>query len=513
MKSLLAGLLALLAQPALADDDAGKLYADHCADCHGFDRLGGVGPALLPENLGRLKPAEAVQVILEGRVATQMLGLGDKLSKGEAETLAKHIYTPLARIPVWGEAEIAASRVTLTPPESLPAKPVHQANPLNLFTVVELGDHHVTILDGDRFLPLNRFQSRFALHGGAKYSPDGRFVYLASRDGWVLKYDLYSLKPVAEVRVGINTRNIAVSSDGRYVAAANYLPHTITLLDASDLSPLKVIEVKDENGTSSRVSAIYTAPPRQAFIAALKDVKEVWEIPYGDTAKVSAGLVHGYEKSKGEARPVQSRFPLRRIVVDGILDDFFFDPAYAHLIGASREGKAQVVDLLAGRTIKSIELSGMPHLGSGIVFQSEGRQLMATPNLKESVVSIVDMKNWEVVKRIATPGPGFFLRGHENSPYAWTDTMMGKIKDTMTIIDTRTLEVVRTITPSPGKTAAHVEFTRDGKYALVSIWEMEGDLVIYDAATFLEVKRLPMKKPSGKYNVWNKINYSSGTSH
>jgi len=27
------------------------------------------------------------------------------------------------------------------------------------------------------------------------------------------------------------------------------------------------------------------------------------------------------------------------------------------------------------------------------------------------------------------------------------------------------------------------------------------------------VKRLPMKKPSGKYNVYNKVTRSSGTSH
>jgi hypothetical protein len=42
---------------------------------------------------------------------------------------------------------------------------------------------------------------------------------------------------------------------------------------------------------------------------------------------------------------------------------------------------------------------------------------------------------------------------------------------------------------------------------------MDGALVIYDAATLREVKRLPMKKPSGKYNVYNKITRSAGTSH
>jgi hypothetical protein len=58
-----------------------------------------------------------------------------------------------------------------------------------------------------------------------------------------------------------------------------------------------------------------------------------------------------------------------------------------------------------------------------------------------------------------------------------------------------------------------VEFDRHGRYALVSIWEDEGALVVYDASSFQEVKRIPMSRPSGKYNVWNKINFSDGTSH
>ena len=83
----------------------------------------------------------------------------------------------------------------------------------------------------------------------------------------------------------------------------------------------------------------------------------------------------------------------------------------------------------------------------------------------------------------------------------------------LSIVDKRTLEVVRTITPAPGKTAAHVEFDKTGRYVLVSVWEMDGALVIYDASTFAEVKRIPMSRPSGKYNVWNKITFSEGTSH
>ncbi|MEK7666942.1 MAG: cytochrome D1 domain-containing protein, partial [Pseudomonadota bacterium] len=196
------------------------------------------------------------------------------------------------------------------------------------------------------------------------------------------------------------------------------------------------------------------------------------------------------------------------------LDDFFFDPPYNHLIGAARNSKnGQVVNLLVGRKIADVELPGLPHLGSGISWDYQGTPVLATPNLKEGVVSIIDMQSWKTIKRIDTAGPGFFMRSHENTNYAWVDAMMSPRKDEIQILDKQKLEVVKTLIPAPGKTAAHTEFTRDGKYALVSVWEMDGALVVYDATTFKEIKRLPMKKPSGKYNVYNKITRSSGTSH
>ena len=91
--------------------------------------------------------------------------------------------------------------------------------------------------------------------------------------------------------------------------------------------------------------------------------------------------------------------------------------------------------------------------------------------------------------------------------------MLSKPKDKMIIVDKNSIEIVRKITPSPWKTAVHAEFDRTGRYALVSVWEKNGELVIYYAATFMEVKRMPMSRPSGKYNVWNKITFSEGTSH
>src|SRR5262245_52167222 len=88
-------LVAALSVPAAAEPDRAKLFATHCASCHGADRLGGQGPALLPENLGRMMGPRAVAVIAEGRVATQMPGFAPVLAKDEIAALATYISTPL----------------------------------------------------------------------------------------------------------------------------------------------------------------------------------------------------------------------------------------------------------------------------------------------------------------------------------------------------------------------------------------------------------------------------------
>ena len=497
-------LAALLLAPALAQ--AQDLYQTHCASCHGAQRLGGMGPALLPENLARLKKPLAARVIRDSRPGVQMPAFGKTLSEAEIARLVELIYTPLAPAPAWGEADIRASRVVHHAPGSLPAAPQFKADPMNLFVVVEAGDHHATILDGDRLEPIHRFATRFALHGGPKFSPDGRYVYFASRDGWISKFDLWNLQTVAEVRAGINTRNAAVSGDGKYVMVANYLPHTLVVLDA-DLELVKVL------AAPSRVSAVYDAAPRKSFVAAMKDAPELWEISYDPKAEaVASGLVHDYRYKEGAFVP--GFLNPRRTPLEDVLDDFFFTPDFRQVIGASRDGRrGQVVHLDVRRAIATVELPGLPHLGSGISWERRGRRVMATPNLREGVVSVIDVGDWKTVAQVKTLGAGFFLRSHENVRTVWVDSMIGPGgRDTLQVIDKDSLEVVARLAPVPGKTLAHIEFDRYGRYALASLWEEDGALIVFDARTLAEVKRIPMRKPVGKYNVYNKVTRSEGTS-
>ena len=121
MKKTLA--IALLLWATLAAAEPLQRYQEHCAACHGPDRLGLTGPALLPESLERLKKPDAAKTIREGRAATQMQGFAEKLAPAEIDALVQWIYTPVEPRPAWSEEQIKASRLAPQAPGSLPNKP------------------------------------------------------------------------------------------------------------------------------------------------------------------------------------------------------------------------------------------------------------------------------------------------------------------------------------------------------------------------------------------------------
>ena len=269
-----------------------------------------MGPGVAADNLGRLRKSEAAKVIAEGRPATQMAGFAAQLAGRDrrAHRVDLHPGGALSRA---GPTRTSAPRASSVDTATLSDKPVFDADPMNLFLVVEAGDHHVSVLDGDRLEPIHRFQSRFALHGGPKFAANGRYVFFASRDGWITKFDLWNLKVVAEVRAGINTRNVAASPDGTHVAVANYLPNTLVLLDG-ELNLVKTIRRWTATARRARGCRRYDATPRQSFIAALKDVGEVWEISYTKAVEdIPVSYIHDWHTrcAKGPSFPVTSTAP------------------------------------------------------------------------------------------------------------------------------------------------------------------------------------------------------------
>lgn len=509
-------LVPFAASPGQASAAPDKLYASHCQSCHASNRQGGNGPALLPESLARLTQSESIESIAHGRPATGMPAFKRLLQPEDIQALAAWLYTPPNSPPTWTADDISASRSVDTEAARLPDQPMWPVDPLNLMLVVEQGDAAITVLDGDSMVPIARVATRPGLTDGLGFSPQGRFVYWVSRDGWVTRFDLWNLKVTASIRVGLLTRSFAVSSDGRYVLAANTVPPTLVALDAGDLSLVKVIPAVGKSGTPSRVAAVHDARPRSSFIATLQDIPETWEIPY-DGRPVYKGLVHDFRLK--EAIPEPGPLPVRLIELDDPLDDVFFDRNFDYLVGASRaHPQGQVIHLGARRRIANLGLSGIPRLASGASWDrrdADGgtQRMMAAPNREQALIPFIDMQSWKIIRTLPTLGPGSILRSHAQTPYLWADVSSGEARGTLHVIDKHSLEIAASLKPMPGKMISNIAFDRHGRYALVSILDNDGALVVYDAHTLKEIRRLPMHRPAGLFNVSNQLASPEGSRH
>ncbi len=448
-------------------ENPAELYLKHCASCHHEQRYGLTAPPLIPEALGRQSDERLEEAITEGLAATNMPPFRDLLTDEEIKGLVGFIKSPLTG-PEWGIEDMLKTR-RLEPPFT--GKPAHDYDLSNLFMVVEGGTGSVCVMDGESFKVLDRVKVG-AVHGGPKYDYRYRYVYMVSRDGWVVKYDLYNLKEAGRIRVAINTRNIAVSSDNGVLAVANYLPANLVIMETETLRPVKIID------TGARVGAVYNLKGHDRFIATLKGKPELLLVGYGDEPYVE------------------------RVKLPGVFDDIFLAPGGRYAVGTSRGGtRMTIFDMEKRKVVKELQGDGMPHLASAALWEDEkGGVYAAIPHIKSPTLTVIKLYDWTVVDTIGTKGPGFFARTHEKSDYIWVDTNT----DTIQVIEKKTLRVVKSLTPEPGKKAMHIEFTKDGRYALVSIRETKGAIVVYDNKSLEEVKRLPFSRPVGKYNATNK---------
>ena len=197
---------------------------------------------------------------------------------------------------------------------------------------------------------------------------------------------------------------------------------------------------------------------------------------------------------------------VRRTPLDAHLRELASGPNAAYVIGATAPGagdadaagRAVVVNLDVRRAIASLPIAGAPKPAGGLVFERQGAPLLAMPNGRQGLVSVIDTRTWRPVASLTTPGPGEALRSQPGTPYAWVDA-----GDALAIFDTSTLALVAQARGPAGARLGPVQFTHDGRLALTIAQEAggEGSLLIHDAATFGLVARIPLERPVGLYRV------------
>ncbi len=450
---------------ATREFDPALSFQQRCSECHGARHYGGYAPPLIPTTLARKDDDTLVRTILKGLPNTQMPAFEDQLAENQARALVALIREGPSEVS-WSLADIRASR---REEPDRGAKIPAQIRRENLVLVVERGSGSVVVLDGDHMVELDRFAVG-RIHGGIKFDLGLHQALAVTRDGTLVDYDLDRGALRTRVKVGVNTRNIAVSTKGEFVAAANQLPQSLVVMDGR-LRPLSVFPLPGQP------SAVFQVPGSNRFFLTLRDLPHLYFISYPD-------------------------LELQKVELSEPIEDFVFVPGKPQIVASSRAGRRLLLyDYDRKEILESIATEGLPHLFSASFFERDGTLHAAFNHMGVPRLSIVDMQRFEIAKEIPLLGKGYFTRTHPGTPYLWIDSNTESIQ----LVDKRTLALVdRVLTPTPGKKAMHVEFTAEGDRALVSVWDSKGAVVIYDSKTLDERQRIPFAMPVGKYNAANK---------
>ncbi|MGD8516137.1 MAG: cytochrome D1 domain-containing protein [Anaerolineae bacterium] len=473
--------------PALFEGKAvDTVFRDSCSGCHGPNREGATGPALIPD---RLSAADDYyfDIIKNGKPGTVMPAWGPVgMSDEEIWALVGYIHSePSAEAVQWEMDKIAATRKVLVEDADLPSTPNHDGNLDNLMLITEREARSIAVFDGDTHQLLAHIPASYRAHGYAFDPTSERWAYNVGRDGWLFKIDLYTLQAVTQVRVGLDSRGLAISDDGQFIIVGNYIPNSAVILDAKTLEPLKVIPTEGTNPqgqfVASRVCITSDVSPKKVgpyFILALKEAGQMWRIDYS-----------------------QPDFPIDKLEgVGNILHDGFLSPDNKRFyIASQKDNWMAVIDVESWQIVEKIQTGETPHPGSGAAWEAGGNTYGATVHAGEGKITVWNLADNQIAAEIETSGPGLFIRSHHDSPYVWADTMFGDPPNRIYVFDAETFEVVAIL--SDGVQTLHPEFTNDGRFVYISDWQ--GDAVrVYDAQTFQQVDMMKgVSTPTGIFNT------------
>ncbi|MHB1546667.1 MAG: cytochrome D1 domain-containing protein [bacterium] len=342
---------------------------------------------------------------------------------------------------------------------------VKPVNVKNLIAVVEGGTGKVWIMKGTKILDKFNFGD---IHGGLKYSPSGRYLYLPSDTGYIGKYDFYRGKLVYKVRACRYLRNISLSEGGRYVLAACWLPKSIVVLNSKNLEPKKIIPL------NHRVSVIY---------GLFRNNKAVFSFMH----KPCIGILN------------TDTFNLSYYKIPVPFQDFFVDPLDEYAVGGSfNRGELYVFSLKDKKIVWRHSSNGIAHpAGVGFWFH-KGKFYFALTSLNAPYVSVWRMYDWKFIKNVFTGGPGFFVKTNPYTKYLWVDNS----SDADVLINKYNFHTKKLVIKHKGN-VIHTQFSGNEKLAYISLYGTHGELAVAGVNSLKVIKKIPANDVIGKYNYVN----------
>jgi nitrite reductase (NO-forming) / hydroxylamine reductase len=518
----LGGALAQAEPRPLSDADmahATQVFFDRCAGCHGAQRGGATGPALLPETMTQ-RGVPYLQAIMFGGLPGGMPDFGRQgiLDAEETTLLAHFLMLPPPEAPQISLEQIRESWHVFVAPEDRPTEPQHDLDWEDFFGIILRDMGQVAIVDGGTKELVALVDTGYAIHI-LRASAGGRYFQSIGRDGKASLIDLWMDPPqvVAEVKPCYDARSIESSKfegfEDAYAIVGCYWPPLFTVHDGQTLEPLKMVATSGyERGagefvTEARVAAIVASHFFPEWIVNIKESGQTWLVDYS--------LLD------------QPGRPMPTTMIDTEL--FLHDGGWANhryfIVAANALDTLVVIDAENRTVAANVPAGRIPHPGRGANWvHSEYGPLWATGNLGSNAMTIVGADPeghpehaWQVVGSSELPFTGtLFNKTHPNSPYVIIDFVMSPSPQgaaTLCAIGKESLEVESCWeVPGAQELAArmvHIEFNRAGTEFWVSAWgnmETPTFIVVYDAATLEEVARIEgdwVRTPTGKFNAFN----------
>ena len=355
----------------------------------------------------------------------------------------------------------------------------------DLGVIVERMDGSVLIINNSSLSILCRVEGLGDLsHASIVFSRDARYAFVFGRDGGLTKIDLLEGSIVKRIMQSGNSIGGAISQDGQYVAVSNYEPGGVNIFAVDDLSLVAEIPaVYGESQQRSKTVGLVDAPANQ-FIFGLYDGNEIWQVQMlkkGDSITTATKKYHNAGKAPYDGLiSSNGRYYIAGLFgEDGLslLDLWHPEKGVERILSHYGKGK------------KKLPVYKMPHL-EGWAIAGEHAFLPAV-GLHE--VLVVDIKNWQEVKRIKVHSQPVFAMASPDDRQVWVNFAFPD-NNTLQVINSETFEIIKQF--QPGKGILHMEFTPRSEHVWVSVRDKD-EIIIYDTQTLQEIKRLPAKKPSG----------------
>ena len=352
----------------------------------------------------------------------------------------------------------------------------------DLGIVIERADGSVQVIETSSNTSLGRIEGLGDLsHASAVYSRDEQFAYIFGRDGGLSKIDIINKKLVNRVMQSGNSIGGAISQDGRLVAVSNYKPGGVKVFAADSLELVADIPaIYGPHDQRSKVIGLVDAPG-QRFVFSLWDAGEIWVADMSDASKpkITKFKDIGLNPYDALITPDGRYYIAGLFGEDGMamLDLWNLDAGVKRILNGYGKGE------------QKLPVYKMPHLEGWAI----AGNYAFVPAVGHHEVLVINTLDWSEAGRIKVHGQPVFVMARPDGRNIWVNFAVPN-NDTLQVIDTQTLKIVKTLTP--GKGVLHMEFEPRGGEVWASVRD-EDRLAVFNTETFEQLTSFAAKKPSG----------------